>query len=583
MAATLDKESFKKAVELLAVRVPVKQLGTLVKNAKLSPHLYPTKKVVTDPGAKSHKLLLFRSEIGGLDDLPDDVRAVVDAVPDHTVASHTHWVTYESLTYRVPPRMPWQHFSLVECTAQCMPIPGPAVDEVMSSILPKGIPVPASFETVGHIAHFNLRPHQDPYKHLLAQVDPYARPQPPRPVQPTLCICPAMIPAVLVEKTPNVATVVNKVGILDNQFRELTLEVLAGDPNLVATVREHDCVYKFDYSKVFWNSRLQAEHLRLPSLFRDGDIVCMPCLQLRPVDCLQTMYVPGWAPLPSPVPSSGDAPFVPGCLLHTVCDLGPGSPLGCACRNLRVFANDLNPDSHSALQTCATLNHVQDLVSCHCMDGNDFVKQMLASMHEHSSAPAVQAANPPKGDRAAVLDPHRPPPLLFVIALRTWLTAGSPSTGKQAPKTKPRVVPLDKHTGGGPPIALPPGRCRHFILNLPGSAVQFLPSFHNPTSSTDPAVVHCYTFSPHPTDPEGDAVAQVRSHLKVSEGSLTVLQAFVVRDVAPQKVMVCVSFLLDKNMEPGTSSAVGDGASPAQAASASSAPTAPASKTARTE
>lgn len=52
-------------------------------------------------------------------------------------------------------------------------------------LLPAGVEVPSSFESVGHIAHFNLRPEVMPFKHIIAQV--------------------------VLDKNPTIRTVVNKV------------------------------------------------------------------------------------------------------------------------------------------------------------------------------------------------------------------------------------------------------------------------------------------------------------------------------------------------------------------------------------
>lgn len=38
--------------------------------------------------------------------------------------------------------------------------------------------------------------------------------------------------------------------------------------------RESDCVFKFDYSKVYWNPRLGTEHERLVKKFKPGEAVC---------------------------------------------------------------------------------------------------------------------------------------------------------------------------------------------------------------------------------------------------------------------------------------------------------------------
>lgn len=64
--------------------------------------------------------------------------------------------------------------------------------------------------------------------------------------------------------------------------------MLAGEDNLVTEVvrknfrirssthmqNESKCRFKFDFGKVYWNSRLQMEHGRLVQLFKPTDIIC---------------------------------------------------------------------------------------------------------------------------------------------------------------------------------------------------------------------------------------------------------------------------------------------------------------------
>ena len=42
----------------------------------------------------------------------------------------------------------------------------------MQQILPEGWEIPSSFETVGHIAHLNLREEYEPYKEVIGQASP---------------------------------------------------------------------------------------------------------------------------------------------------------------------------------------------------------------------------------------------------------------------------------------------------------------------------------------------------------------------------------------------------------------------------
>jgi hypothetical protein len=44
------------------------------------------------------------------------------------------------------------------------------VGQVLRRIMPAGVEAPSSFESVGHVAHLNLRPEALPVKHLIGQV-----------------------------------------------------------------------------------------------------------------------------------------------------------------------------------------------------------------------------------------------------------------------------------------------------------------------------------------------------------------------------------------------------------------------------
>jgi hypothetical protein len=52
-------------------------------------------------------------------------------------------------------------------------------------LLPEGVDIPGSFESIGHIAHLNLRDEHLPYKHIIGQV--------------------------ILDKNPAIKTVINKV------------------------------------------------------------------------------------------------------------------------------------------------------------------------------------------------------------------------------------------------------------------------------------------------------------------------------------------------------------------------------------
>ncbi|KAJ4975832.1 hypothetical protein NE237_000938 [Protea cynaroides] len=121
--------------------------------------------------------------------------------------------------------------------------------EILEALLPNNMIVPAAFETVGCIAHLNLRDEHLPYKKLIAQV-------------------------VLDKNKPKIQTVVNKVDAIQNEYRTMQLEVLSGNHSLVTTVVENGIRFNVDLATVYWNSRLATERQRLINFFTRKDVVC---------------------------------------------------------------------------------------------------------------------------------------------------------------------------------------------------------------------------------------------------------------------------------------------------------------------
>lgn len=87
---------------------------------------------------------------------------------------------------------------------------------------------------------------------------------------------------------------------------------------------ESDCTFAFDFTKVFWDSRLQTEHKRLIDVFKAGEVV---------VDLF-----------------AGVGPFAI-----------PSAKKGCF-----VLGNDMNPECVTAMQANAERNKVHS----HCPEGS---------------------------------------------------------------------------------------------------------------------------------------------------------------------------------------------------------------------
>lgn len=139
---------------------------------------------------------------------------------------------------------------------------------------------------------------------------------------------------VLLDKHKLVKTVVNKTDQIDNTFRFFSMEVLAGDVDLVATIIENGCSFSFDFSKVYWNSRLHSEHQRVVNILKGGDVI---------LDVF-----------------AGVGPFAI-----------PAAKKGCT-----VHANDLNPHSYKYLCDNAKKNGVGGKVRTYNLDGREFIQKM---------------------------------------------------------------------------------------------------------------------------------------------------------------------------------------------------------------
>jgi len=172
--------------------------------------------------------------------------------------------------------------------------------------------VPSAFEVIGHIAHLNLRSEYDEYKHQIAQV--------------------------IMDKNPQLRTVVNKTAKIDNEFRVFPMELLAGDQSLVTQLKESGCIFEFDFGTVYWNSRLQMEHDRMVSKFTSQDIIC-----------------------------------------DVFAGVGPFSVPAARNKGCVVYANDLNPESFKYLTLNAKNNKVEKLVHLHNLDGREFLRKMFTS------------------------------------------------------------------------------------------------------------------------------------------------------------------------------------------------------------
>ncbi|GAB5357597.1 hypothetical protein AAMO2058_000387900 [Amorphochlora amoebiformis] len=304
----LHRGKFESTLKVLALSVPVAMTNSVMKDLQRLGAILdrPKIKAVVKIEEKSdHRLILLSDRFSnGAENLPNQVK--------HLLASSNETVTLTNYTLILQ----YQHKS---------------ANEVLREILPKGMDPPASFETIGHIAHLNLPgyPPDQPggggewdaggkeewegYKRIIGQV--------------------------ILDKNPNLATVVNKVGVISNQYRVFDMEILAGEPRLVTEVSQNGNRFQLDYSQVYWNSRLEHEHARLvEKYFMPGEVV-----------------------------------------VDLMCGVGPFA-IPAAKKGCRVIANDLNKHSVYWLRVNMGLNRVspKDVIALN-MDAKDVFRLLSGS------------------------------------------------------------------------------------------------------------------------------------------------------------------------------------------------------------
>ena len=121
--------------------------------------------------------------------------------------------------------------------------------EKLAGVVPEEILAHLSsrFHVVGDIAILSIDPELDGYKELIASA--------------------------LLDQCSNVHTVFNKTTPLEGERRISHLELLAGEANSVTVHREFGFRYHLDVARVFFNSGLGYERMRVASQVRAGEEV----------------------------------------------------------------------------------------------------------------------------------------------------------------------------------------------------------------------------------------------------------------------------------------------------------------------
>ncbi|KAG2156542.1 Met-10+ like-protein-domain-containing protein [Suillus bovinus] len=435
MDTTLQRDAFKKTIPVLAARVPASKTGSLLKSDVMRKSLMDLPKVrsvLRDPHDDLQRLVLLN--------VSEDV-ALLPEVRDFlqeqsaTLVVHNLNLTYDYWT----------------------------ADEILHSILPEELckGSPSGFAITGHLAHMNLNKEYLPYKHIIGQI--------------------------VLDKNPMIKTVVNKLDSIDTKYRFFKMELLAGEPNYVVEHHESNCRFTFDFTHVYWNSRLHTEHDRLVQLF-------------QPTDVVADVF-------------AGVGPFAI-----------PAAKKGCA-----VFANDLNPESAKYLSQNIIDNKVTGLVRASCEDGRDFIKEVIGRVRDHP----FPAYTGPKLSKMQEKEKRR------LQLAKSSTTATVELVDQSAVENQSSRQTIS-----------------HFVMNLPDSAINFLDAFRGILLESErdfgnyanmPMIhCHCFTRELQPERAEADIIQRVES--KLGHKVDTEVALHMVRSVAPNKDMYCISFRLPRDV-----------------------------------
>lgn len=337
-------------------------------------------------------------------------------------------------------------------------------DDILNAVLPEDMldEIPTGFAQAGHVAHLNLRKEFKPYGPLIGQV--------------------------ILDKNAKVETVVDKIDLIGTKFRTFKMKVLAGKDDFIVEQQESGCKFRFDFSSVYWNSRLGTEHERLISQFQPNEVV-------------------------------GDV----------FAGVGPFAvPAGR--KNVLVLANDLNPESYKYLKENIVINNVQEFVQAYNYDGREFIRESPKILLEWATKHGkVQKT---KTIKRRKIDPETKEKITTKDVQVTSIPIPKYFTNYVMNLPDSALTFLDEFVG--------------LYSRYPEveEAVKNDPDFKLPIIN-----VHCFEkYSPHETEPTMEDLHR-RVHAKIVklinfDAPFEDFTFHLVRKVSPTKPMFCVSFQL---------------------------------------
>lgn len=321
------KHALTKTLPFLGVRIAARSASQLASDPAVQPYVFRSRRSKHIMPDQDPACRILQLGVASPDELPAEAHDAIAAAGGELV--HHHVI------------LDWDYWT---------------VDQILRAVLPAELEegAPSAYSAVGHIAHVNLREEYLAYRYLIGEV--------------------------ILEKTPRILTVVNKLDTIDTEFRVFAMELLAGVPNYFTVVSESGCEFELDFRAVYWNSRLHTEHARLVNIFKPNQVIA---------DVM-----------------AGIGPFA----------------IPAAKRLCWVLANDLNPTCYEGLLANSARNRTFRVESS-CMDGRAFIDHAVQrtwdagfpsrpteeELHSvRSLRKAARAAQ--KGDGKSVTKTEAPPP-----------------------------------------------------------------------------------------------------------------------------------------------------------------------------
>ncbi|CAE6532728.1 unnamed protein product [Rhizoctonia solani] len=466
----LDRAFFKKTVPVTAAQIEARRTGELLKAPALRPHILDLPKVTnvirSNDGDDGKRLLLL--DANSPDQLSPEAREYLDSKGAKLV-SHSIELDYDHWT----------------------------ADQILRAVLPPelGEGSPTAFSINGHIAHMNLRDEYLPHRFLVGQV--------------------------ILDKNKTIRTVVNKLDVIDTEFRFFKMEVLAGEPDFIIKHNESGCTFTLDFSTVYWNSRLAHEHERLVNLFtKPSD---QPDAQ---GDSNTTSHLPLIADV-----FAGVGPFA----------------VPAAKRGAIVYANDLNQESTKWMEANVKNNKVVSRVRISTLDGRQFIQNVVHTAWTSPFPPEAYIKPLSVKERRLKRTAAKNAPTVLDLTAEALVndqvdSERTPSVGEAIQQSPPE---RDSR------------RIDHFVMNLPATAIEFLDAFppafaslrklygeqvqriYNPMPMVH---VHCFTRELEEENARKDILQRAETALGCAITEDVIVHH--VRKVAPNKEMYCLSFRL---------------------------------------